>query len=115
MDFMRRQMASLLVKAAREAIDQLDKATPEARDLMKLDVEAVLEHDITRICEVITFPEMTKGMALAASLRSGCPGNNFERSKKDLQTMAKGLLERAERQKGPFKVPLSCRELLFKI
>ncbi|MBF0217677.1 MAG: hypothetical protein HQL30_11880 [Candidatus Omnitrophica bacterium] len=115
MDFMRKQMASLMVKAAREAIDQLDKATPEARDLMKLDVEAVLEHDITKICEVITFSEITKGMALAMKFRSGGAGEEFERSKKTLQEMGKALLERAERQKGPFMAPVSCRELLFRI
>lgn len=101
-----------MTEAARTGLGKLDKTSPMAKALKRLDVEAVLKNDIHEICEAVSFPEMMKAMSLVAAIK--LDPKDAVRLKDEIKTMARGLVERVEK-KGKLQTPLACREILFNL
>lgn len=111
MQYLREKLASLLNKAARDGIKELDKDSDLAIQLKSLDIDAVLENDIKLLCEKISFFELTRILALMAQLKVNSKDNQV--AKKKLKDIARDIMCRIEKQSAGFKTPASCRDLLF--
>jgi hypothetical protein len=107
------QIAAFLNKAARDGISKLDKDSPLARELGRLDLDTVLKEDIDQICQAVTFAEALKIMSLGAAAKMG--SGDTERIKADIKKMAKVIEERIEKKDGRLRIPPSCRDLLFNL
>ena len=110
---LRYQLAKILKDAAHEAILHIDKNSAMARDFKKIDVEKCLDEDIQKICENISFMEITRFLTLAMQLKS--QEGKKERIKEDLKKIARDVMDRVKRNSGGLQIPESCREILFKL
>ncbi|MBF0479913.1 MAG: hypothetical protein HQL26_10565 [Candidatus Omnitrophica bacterium] len=109
---MKQQLASFLTEHALEGIKKLDKNSLAAKDLSKIDVDVVLKEDVQQFCEVVTFPEIVKIMALGTAFKLG---GDTARVKDDLKKIGKNLLDRVEKKQVKLKTPMSCRDMLFNL
>ncbi|MBF0387279.1 MAG: hypothetical protein HQL20_05415 [Candidatus Omnitrophica bacterium] len=112
MSSLKQQLAAFLNESARAGFKKLDPASPLARELKGLDVEALLRADIGKICDAISFPEMLRALALAAKIKLDL--RDAESFKDEIKTMARAIVARIEK-KDSLSTPLSCRELLFNL
>ncbi|MBF0618629.1 MAG: hypothetical protein HQL19_00515 [Candidatus Omnitrophica bacterium] len=113
MNPLRGQMASMLMGAAKSGLQQLDVDSPIAQKIKKLDVQSLLEEDIRRICDAISWGETTRLMGIVAKLKMG--GSSQEPLKEEIKKIAKGIVERVEQGHDKLKTPPDLRDLLFNL
>ncbi|MBF0531986.1 MAG: hypothetical protein HQL23_02695 [Candidatus Omnitrophica bacterium] len=113
MNPLRGKLAVFLTGAAYKGIGQLDQKSPLAKELKKFDFDAVLKDDIAKICDKISFFEMTKVMALAAQVDLRLADQ--EKQKSEIKKIAHDVIERIERESGKLRVPQACLEMLFNL
>lgn len=111
MQYLREQLASLLNRAARDGIKELDKDSDLAIQLKSLDIDTVLENDCKLICQNISFSEVTRILALMAQVKINAKDSQCARDQ--IKTIARDIMLRLEKQSAGFKTPESCRNLLF--
>lgn len=114
MDPIRNKMAEIMRSAARKAIKKLDPRSKIAQALRSADMDAILGDDIQRVCEAMSFFDITRAMALAAQLGMATPGK-FDAIKQELKKIAEKAAERAESSGGKLNMPDCCREFLFEL
>ena len=114
MDPIRNKMAEVIRGSARKALSTLDPKTDISKALHAADLEAILEDDIRRICEAMSFFDITHALALAAQLKMAS-GEKLKSVKEDLKKIAEKAAERAETKAGKLKIPDCCREFLFQL
>ena len=112
MDPIRNKIAEIIRHNARNALVHLDPKSDVAKALKKADVEAILNEDIPRICEAISFLEMTRALALAAQLKSPDRGQ-IESAKQEIKKIAQAAASKAEAKGGKLIIPDCCRDVLF--
>ncbi|MBF0521944.1 MAG: hypothetical protein HQL24_02690 [Candidatus Omnitrophica bacterium] len=112
MNPLRAQLATVLISSAYKGIEHLDKNSPLVRELKGLDVDKILKEDIQKICNEVSFSEMTRILALIAKLKLG---REEESLKAEMKKIAKNLITRIERGSGKLQTPASCREMLFNL
>jgi len=110
---LRHKLAVLLDDAAHKGLSQIDKNSPLAKEIEKLNVDAVLKADIEKICNNVSFLEITRIMPLIFQLKSVTKRHGP--MKANLKKMVKQLIDRIERDAGPLQTPVSCREMLFNL
>jgi len=111
-DILRRKLAESLNDAAHKGLARIEKDSPLAEELRKYDVEQILKADIEKICNNVSFFDMTRIMALMVQL-------NVEKRhgamKADLKRTIQQLIDKVERDAGKLQTPMSCRELFFNL
>jgi hypothetical protein len=112
-DILRRKLAEVIYDAAHQGLKRIDKDSPLAEELKKIDVEEVLRADIEKICNNLSFLEMTRVMALMVQLKSEVKRQGA--MKPQLKAMVQKLIDRIERDAGKLQTPMSCREILFNL
>ena len=112
-DILRRKLAEKLNDAAHKGLARIDKNSPLAEELKKYDVEGILKADIEKICNNVSFFEMTRVMALMVQLKSEVKRQGA--MKPQLKAMVQKLIDRIERDAGKLQTPMSCREILFNL
>ena len=101
-------------EAALKGIKHLDPGSAVARALKGADVEAMLHDDIRRICEALSFFEITRASFLAARIATA-RASELESMKNELKAIAEKAVAKTEAKNGNLKIPDCCRELLFKL
>lgn len=114
MNLLRRKVASFLIDAARQTIDQLDASSPCAQALQKLSVESALKEDINRLTAGLSVREMVRLLSLARKLRKARPDRR-EAIANELGKMGRDVVSRVEDESGPLKLPRECHELLLRL
>ncbi len=112
MNPLKEKIAAILNEGARHGLELLDKNSPCARALKKIDIDKALKEDINRICQEISFIEMTRLISLYARLQMEA-GQKREAAKEDLKKIALETEERIERESGAFNIPKQCRSILL--
>ena len=112
MAFLKKKMVSFLTETALKGIRALDTDSPCAEALKKFDVEDILREDIDRICEAMSFGEMTKILSLAVKLKTPSQEGR-EIIKSDIKKIAEEIIARVESRSGKLKIPEPCRHLLL--
>lgn len=112
MDPIRSKLAELIQAAARKGMEHLDPSSDVARALKGADIEAILHDDIRRICEALSFFEITRASFLAARIPMVKSGERGP-LKEELKAIAEKAAAKAEAKGGKLRVPDCCRELLF--
>jgi len=112
-DILRKKLAETLSEAAYKGLGRIDKDSVLAAELKKHDVEAILKADIEKICNNVTFLEMTRIMTLAVQLNAG--EKRQRAMKADLKRIIQQLIDKVEAKAGVLQTPLSCRELFFNL
>lgn len=112
-DILRRKLAEKLNDAAHQGLARIDKNSPLAVELKKFDVEEILKADIEKICNSVSFFEMTRIMALMVQLNS--KEKRHGPMKANLKRMIQQLIDRIERDSGELQTPMTCRELFFNL
>lgn len=109
----RSQMVLFLTKSAHAGLEKLDKNSLLARKLKAVDVQAILKHDINKICAEMSCPEMVKLTTLAGQIKSGL--RDEELAKEDVKNIAKDIVKRVEKKSGEFKASPELRDLLYNL
>ena len=112
-DILRRKLAKALKDAAHKGLAKIDKNSPLAEELKKIDVEAVLKADIEKICNNVSLFEMTRIMRLILQLNA--KANRHGIMKADLKRIIQQLIDKVERNAGKLQTPMTCRELFFNL
>jgi len=112
-DILRRKLAESLNKAAHKGLARIDKESELAKELSKFDVEKILKADIEKICNNVSFLEMTRIMALMIQLNS--EEKRHGAMKVNLKKIIQQLVDRVEKDAGKLQTPMSCRELFFNL
>ena len=112
-EIFRRKLAETLNDTAHKGLAQLDKDSPLAQELRKHDVESILKADIEKICNNVSFLEMTRFIALISQLNSS--NKNIEGVKKELKKMAQRIIDRTQLNSGKLGMPPVCQEILFNL
>ena len=112
-NILRRKLAEALNNAAHKGLARIDKDSALAKELSKFDVEAILKADIEKICNNVSFLEMTRIMALMVQLNS--EEKRHGAMKVNLKKIIQQLIDRVEKDAGQLNTPMSCRELFFNL
>ncbi len=112
-DILRRKLADALNDAAHKGLARIDKDSVLAAELRKFDVEAILKADIEKICNNVSFLEMTRILSLIIQLNSEEKRHGV--MKANLKRMIQQLIDRVEKDAGKLQTPMSCRELFFNL
>lgn len=101
------------MEQAHAGLGKLEKDSAYARALKGLDVDAVLEHDIEKITQAMSFSQMTGFMAIAAMLGSG--QGNKAHLKERIKKISRQVVDRIDREHGGLKIPPGLRDMLFNL
>ena len=112
-NILRTQLAKALNDAAHKGLARIDKNSPLAQELKRHNVESILKADVEKICNNVSFLEMTRMMALMSQLNS--KDRKQVVMKAELKKMIQDLIDRIEHDAGKLQTPLSCRELFFNL
>ena len=112
-DILRRKLAEAINDAAHKGLARIKQDSSLAQELKKFDVESILKADIEKVCNNVSFFEMTRIMALMMQLKSS--EHRHGPMKAELKRMVKKLIDRIEGQAGKLQTPMSCRELFFNL
>ena len=112
-NILRRKLAEAINDAAHKGLARIDANSPLAEELKKFDVESILKADIEKVCNNVSFLEMTRIMALMVQLQSS--EKRHGPMKAELKKIVKRLIDRIEAQAGTLQTPISCRELFFNL
>ena len=112
-DILRRKLAEALNDAAHKGLGRIKANSTLAEELKKFDVEKILQADIEKICNNVSFLEMTRIMALIVQLNS--EEKRHGAMKANLKKMIQQLIDRVEQKAGGLQTPMSCRELFFNL
>ena len=99
MNPLRQNLASLLRDSAQRGIDELDPESPCAKAFKKMNVDAVLDEDIGRICENVTYSELTRVISLAAGIKIA-PRHIRRLMRAEMKKIAEGVAKRTEEKSG---------------
>jgi hypothetical protein len=112
MDPIRSKIAEIIRQAARKTIANLNPHSEPAKALREADVEAILKDDVQRVCEALSFMEITRAVALVSRL-GGADPKKQESVKRELKMIAEKAAAKAEARGGKLRIPDSCRAFLF--
>jgi len=112
MNPLRKKLARFLIDTAKRGIDALDPDSTHARELKKVNVDAIIREDVAKICATVSVVETTKIFSLYARLQAA-PAEKKEPLKGELRKLAQDVVNKAGDRFGKFKIPESCRQLLW--
>ncbi|MEE8424116.1 MAG: hypothetical protein V3S49_06200 [Thermodesulfobacteriota bacterium] len=107
-------MASFLIDTAKGGIDALDPGSSCAKELKEIDIDNILKEDISRICETISFIEITKILSLSTRLQAVSQAEEDE-IKRKIKKMSQVVVARVEAKSGKLMIPESCRHMLLNL
>ena len=84
-----------------KGLARIDKNSPLAEELRKLDVEEILKADIEKICNNVSFFEMTRIMTLIVQLNSEEKRHGPMKAK--LKRMIQQLIDKIEQDAGDLR------------
>jgi hypothetical protein len=114
MNILKYKMAEVLTDAAKKGLKLLDKGSPCAKALKRIDFDKALKEDIGRICDKTSFIEASRLLSLYSRLHM-TKGDEDETLKNDLKRVAEDLVERVEKESGRLNIPKQCRQLLLNL
>ena len=112
-ELLRAQVVSLITKSAQAGLEKLDKNSALAHQLKDVDVKALLEDCVRKICNEMSYFEMGRIAALAAEIKCGFPDK--KRTKEEIKKIAKEVVGRVEKRSGDLEIPFELRDLLFSL
>jgi hypothetical protein len=114
MNPLKHKIAAVLMEAAQQGFEILDKNSPCAKALEEIDLDKALKEDINRICENVSFVETTKLISLYTRIYIE-HGKKRETIKRDLKKIAEDAVKRIENESGRLNIPKQCRSLLLNL
>lgn len=110
MNAVKQKMISFLTAAAHNQIKALGPWSLCAEELNNVEGDNAIRAEIKKICEVATLAEITKIMLLASRIKKASEHQKGV-IKNDLKKIAEKLVNRAESEFGPLRLPEHCRNL----
>jgi hypothetical protein len=112
MNPVKRKLAQELTEAIKGGMNKADSDTSCAKALEALDLDALLEKDVNRLCDELSTLEAGKVLSLGNRVLSAGNANVYKRNMEELRSLVLKAVKRVEKKFGGLSLPKECRDLL---
>ncbi|MBF0254104.1 MAG: hypothetical protein HQL11_03135 [Candidatus Omnitrophica bacterium] len=114
MNPIKKKAAAIIKEEAKKGMVYLEPGSACAKALKGLDIDAILEDDVSRICDELSMGETMRFISLVAQFKMAS-GDKQKVIKKELRQTAERVVDRVEKKTGKLKIPDPCRHFVLNL
>lgn len=115
MNPVKKKLAHELTEAIKVGMDGMDHDTSCFKALEDLDRDALLEKDVSRLCDELSTLEAGKILSLGSKVLRAGNANMHKKSREEIRSLVFKGVKRLEMKYGGLSLPKECGDLLINL